>query len=111
MERVSPGRTFSGSLTGFLAADSDKTTLGSGFKLYGQPGMPSLGLHDVVSMLYDVRCDVVHEGNYWGFTFHDGDTPMVNSDPDVMAYITYEQFRSILVRGCIHAVQERLPAP
>ena len=92
-------------------SDDDKNTIGSGFVDHSQHRMPSLGLRAAVDMLYDVRCDVVHEGNYWGFTFHDGQTPMLNTDPDVTAHIIFIDLRSIIVRGCINAVQDRLPAP
>jgi hypothetical protein len=92
-------------------SDDDKNTIGSEFINHSQHQMPSLGLRAAVDMLYDVRCDVVHEGNYWGFAFHDGQTPMLNTDPDVTAYITFGDFRSVVVRGCINAVQDRLPAP
>lgn len=36
---------------------------------------PPLTVRNIVDLLYDVRCDVVHEGKYWGFDFHDGQTP------------------------------------
>ena len=65
-------------------------------------------------MLYDIRCDVVHEGNYWEFSFHDGRTPMVNVDRDTaskitISNITFDQFRAIVVRGCVNAVRDKLP--
>lgn len=63
-----------------------------------------LDLRTTVDALYTVRCDVVHEGRYWGFQFHDGRTPILNSDPDVIVSITLGQFRDIVVRGCIRAI-------
>ena len=63
-----------------------------------------LDLQTVVDALYTVRCDVVHEGRYWGFHFGDGETQMVNIDPDVVVSITLRQFRDIIVRGCILAI-------
>ena len=92
-------------------SDQDRDALASGFVDHSQPRMPSLGLRGAVDMLYDIRCDVVHEGNYWGFSFQDGPTPMLNVDPDVISHITFDQFRAIVVRGCINAVRDRLPAP
>ena len=92
-------------------SDDDKATLASGFVDHSKPRMPSLGLREAVYMLYDVRCDVVHEGNYWEFTFHDGYTPMLNTDPDVISHITLDRFRAIVVRGGINAIQDRLPVP
>lgn len=92
-------------------SDRDRNALASGFIDHSQPRMPSLGLRGAVDMLYDIRCDVVHEGNYWGFSFHDGRTSMVNVDPDVISHLTFDEFRAIVVRGCINAVRDRLPAP
>ncbi len=64
-----------------------------------------LNLQAVADCLYSVRCDVVHEGQYWGFHFHDGDTPMLNTDPDVTVHITFAEFRAIVIRGCVRAIQ------
>ncbi|MBI5007864.1 MAG: hypothetical protein HZB95_12170 [Nitrosomonadales bacterium] len=65
----------------------------------------ALTLQAVADCLYSVRCDVVHEGQYWGFHFHDGDTPMLNTDPDVTVHITFTEFRAIIIRGCVRAIQ------
>lgn len=73
--------------------------------------MRPLDLRRAVDVLYDVRCDVVHEGNYWGFNFHDGRMPMLNNAPDVTANITLAQLRNLVVRGCISAVTDALDAP
>ena len=89
--------------------DSDKTTLSSSFLDHSQEPMRPLELRKVVNMLYAVRCDVVHEGNYASFAFHDGRIPMVNTDPDVTSQITFDQFRTIVVNGCINASKARLP--
>jgi hypothetical protein len=64
-----------------------------------------LTVREIVDLLYDVRCDVVHEGNYWGFHFHDGRTPMLNTDPDVIVNIMFQDLRAIVVLGCIEAVR------
>jgi hypothetical protein len=58
----------------------------------------------IVDLLYDVRCDVVHEGRYWGFQFHDGRTPMLNTDPDAIVNIRFHDLRSIVILGCIEAI-------
>ena len=91
----------------FLDAD-DQRFLAEGFVDCSKPLMPQLGLRAAVDMLYDVRCDVVHEGKYWQFTFHNGHTPMLNPN-HVISHITFDEFRAILVRGCLNAVQTRLP--
>jgi hypothetical protein len=64
-----------------------------------------LSVRELADCLYSVRCDVVHEGQYWGFHFSDGDTPMLNLSPEVTVHLTYQQIRAIVVRGCINAIQ------
>ena len=91
--------------------ETDRRALGAGFVDHSQRRMPILGLRRAVDMLYAVRCDVVHEGNYWDFSFHDGTKSMLNTDPDVISHITFDQFRAMVVRGSISAVRGRLPAP
>lgn len=90
--------------------EADRDALGIAFADHSQHLMPRLGLRAAIDMLYDVRCDVVHEGNYSDFTFHDGQTPMLNTNPDVISYITFDQFRAMVVRGCVNAVQGLLRA-
>ncbi|MDA2935154.1 hypothetical protein MYX82_12560 [Acidobacteria bacterium AH-259-D05] len=92
-------------------SESDTDALARSFADRSRPSIPRLVLRDAVDMLYDVRCDVVHEGNYWSFAFRDGPTVMVNVNPDVNSHITFVHFRAIVVRGCINAVQDRLRAP
>jgi len=91
-----------------FVVDADRTQLESSFSTYAR--VP-LDMAAVANALYSVRCDVVHEGKYWGFHFHDGRKPMVNDDPDVIVSLTIAQFRSIVVRGCIRAIQTYVPAP
>lgn len=67
-----------------------------------------LSLQQAIDALYNVRCDVVHEGKYWGFHFNDGETPMLNTEPDVIVSLTLAEFRALVIRGCIRAV-ERYP--
>ena len=85
-----------------LLTRGDQDRLRSGFR---RENLQSLNLREIVDLLYDVRCDVVHEGKYWGFHFHDGKTAMINTDPDVNVYIRLQEFRDIVVRGCINAVK------
>ena len=90
-------------------SQADKDVLGSGF-LDINDRMQSLGLERVIDMLYGIRCDVVHEGNYVSFAFHDGSMPMVNTDPTVEAHLRFAELRNMVVRGCIGAVQAKLTA-
>ncbi len=68
-----------------------------------------LSAREVADALYSVRCDVVHEGKYWGFHFHDGRMTMLNTDPDVNVNIQLSEFRDIVVRGAIQAIKRYAP--
>ena len=50
----------------------DKDALSYGFTL-NVDRLPHIGFSKAVDLLYDIRCDVVHEGNYTDFAFHDGE--------------------------------------
>ena len=89
-------------------SQSNKDLLGSGFV---DANDCMLGFDKAIDMLYDIRCDVVHEGNYASFAFHDGSMPMVNTDPPVEAHLQFSDVRNIVVKGCIGAVQSRLAVP
>ena len=89
-------------------SDKDKDQLGNGFTDRSSHLEPSLGLDRTIDLLYDLRCDVVHEGNYWSFAFHDGQMSMVNVDPNVTAYMRFCQLRAIVARACIQAAKTRL---
>lgn len=91
----------------FISA-SDKDKLGMSFVDNTSLPMTVLGHEKAVDLLYGIRCDVVHEGNYWGFSFHDGQKPMVNVDPDVNVYITLGDLKNIIVKGCITAIEDKL---
>lgn len=90
-------RFFSEFVTG-----KDRATLESRFFTHD---VTPLNLQAIADCLYSVRCDVVHEGQYWGFHFHDGDTPILNTNPDITVHITFTEFRAIVVRGCVRAIQ------
>ena len=67
-----------------------------------------VGLEKAVYLLYGVRCDLVHEGELSSIAFHDGVTPMLSVDPDVIARISIGQLRHIVVAGCIEAGKKNL---
>ena len=94
-----------------FVSDDDRNTLAAAFTNHTDHLMRSLPFDRAVDMLYRIRCDVVHEGKYWGFAFHDGSMQMTNTDPDVIAKIQLSDLRKIIVRGCINAVTERLNSP
>lgn len=88
--------------------DRDRRILCNSFvPIEDAPPRP-LPLGKVVDLLYEVRCDVVHEGKTWGLTFHDGVTSMVNVDPAVEIHLTFQDLRDMVVRGCISAITLKL---
>ena len=88
---------------------TDKDAIAFGFTVNADR-LP-LGFSKAVDLLYDIRCDVVHEGNYTDFSFHDGQTSMVNTNPDVIAEISFARIRDIVVQGCINATKDKLANP
>jgi len=68
----------------------------------------------LIEILYDVRCDVVHEGHYWGFNFATDEHPSMltgaNAEQVLRVHIKYEKFRDIVARGVIAATSEVLNA-
>ncbi len=81
--------------------EDDKRVISTGITKHDRKPLP---IQDAIDILYSVRCDLVHEGRYWGFHFHDGKMPILGTDPDVITSITFSTFREIVVRGCIEAI-------
>jgi hypothetical protein len=88
-------------------SQTDKDRLAANFVDNTSMPMTKLGTEEVINLLYGIRCDVVHEGGYWGFSFYDGQTPMVNVDQNVYVYMSLKELRDIIVRGCINAINDR----
>ena len=84
----------------------DKSAIRDGIEKIGQKS----SLDDLVSVLYDVRCDVVHEGTYWNFDFASPECPSVltgrHSDQVLRVKMSYEGLRDIVARGIIVATQQ-----
>lgn len=80
----------------------DRRILDTGFTTFSHK---LLGWEAAIDALYGVRCDVVHEGNYWDFHFRDDDTWMLNQDPNLIARISLQEFRDLVVRSAASAVQ------
>jgi hypothetical protein len=89
-------------------SQTDKDCLAATFVDNSSMPMTKIGINEVIDLLYGIRCDVVHEGNYWGFSFFDGQTPMVNVDPNVNVYISLNELRDIIIMGCINAINDRI---
>ena len=91
-----------------FCSEADKNDITNRFQICGVEA--SFG--DLICMLYDIRCDVVHEGKYWGFDFATVKRPSVltgaNGAKVLRIQITYEQFRDIVARGIVLAVQQTI---
>ncbi len=70
--------------------------------------MAAFNFERVIDLLYDLRCDVVHEGKFWAFKFSDGEYPILHVDPKVTVHLTFIELRDIVVRGCINAIKDKL---
>ena len=89
-------------------SDDDKDLLRNGFIDINDVWLGPLSFENAVEMLYKIRCDVVHEGDYTDFRFYDRKTEMLNINPDVIPRITLQNVRDIIIRGCINAIQSKL---
>ncbi len=88
-----------------LVPEPHRTTFGNGFTSHTHAPLGPSGAADI---LYDVRCDVAHEGNYWSFTLRRGSTPMLSSVPAVIARLDASELIEIVARGCIAAATRHL---
>ena len=86
-----------------LVSQTDQEILARSF-IHRRPRR-MLNIQEVADLLYDVRCDVVHEGMYWKFFFRHEHITMMNIDPKVNVNIRLSDLRDIVVRGCINAIQ------
>jgi len=97
-----------------ICSDSHRTALGKAFS--HAPGGPFLSVREAVDCLYDIRCDVVHEGVYFTLTLtRPGDTlkwltPSASGKGSLIAGITVQQLRQIVLEGAIRGAVRLLPA-
>ncbi len=91
-----------------LCSDGHRARLGTAFSFAGLPG-PGLGAEEAVSYLYDVRCDVVHEGMYFAASLlrTPRATPVLNlwKGSPIAAHITAEELRQMVLEGTVLAAQ------
>jgi len=76
-----------------------------------------LDLDGAIDLLYDVRCNVVHDGLYWRFSFAAPKKPapmsIASTKNDLYIVIKLQKatFRSLLIKGCIRAISRKLNEP
>lgn len=85
-----------------LVSQTDQEILARSF-IHRRPRR-MLNIQEVADLLYDVRCDVVHEGMYWGFFFRHEHITMMNINPKVTVKIKLSDLRDIVIRGCLNAI-------
>lgn len=96
-----------------ICSDSHRAVLGTAFSC-GLGGR-FLSVRETVDLLYDVRCDVVHEGVYFTLTLaRPGDTvrwltPSGGGKGSLVAGITVQQLRQIVLEGAIRGAVRLLP--
>ncbi len=91
-------------------SDDDKDLLRNGFVNDNDKWLRLLSFEDVIKMLHNIRCDVVHEGDYLGFSFYDRKTEMLEivNQYIVTPHVALQDIRDIIIRGCIKAIQSKL---
>jgi len=77
---------------------------------FSDVNMNNLGFDKTVELLYEIRCNVVHEGKYWDFTFNENDCPMLSiiDSQTITVYLSYQDLRGFVIRGCIGAISDKL---
>lgn len=96
-----------------ICSDSHRAALGKAFS--HAPGGPFLSVRQAVDFLYDIRCDVVHEGVYFSLTLaRPGDattwlTQSGSGKGSLITGITAEQLRQIVLEGAIRGAMRLLP--
>ncbi len=77
-------------------------------------GEDPIVLRDAVDLLYSIRCDVVHEGQYFSFDMpeRDGDTPLMGSIKGRIITVRrpVTHIRQIVLEGAVLAAVRLLPA-
>jgi hypothetical protein len=63
-----------------------------------------LSTREAIDILYEVRCDVVHEGKYWSSViFMREERMMLHRERGVIAGISIEEIRTLIVSGTVTA--------
>ena len=67
---------------------------------------------DVIDFFYKIRCDVVHEGNYYKYSFNESNTDENNYSnaelPNYKINIRIEEIRKLIIESSINAVRMKV---
>lgn len=81
--------------------------------LFRDPRGPAITLPGIVDLLYDIRCDVVHEGRYFTFTMPDerGGVPLVTiiGERHLIARAPICDLHQVVLEGAILGALRLLP--
>jgi hypothetical protein len=79
--------------------------LGTAFRAVGGT---FLTLEKTVDYLYEIRCDVVHRGQYYTFSLRTGGIPLLTGtgSNDVIAEISLPELRQIILAGTVSAAKQ-----
>lgn len=97
-----------------ICSDEHRAQLTSGFRLASPVGMPPVGtppIRAVVDLLYDLRCDVVHEGRYFEFLMPDpSERSCITAvgDQVVTVRMTIDGLRQIVLEGAVRAASRAM---
>jgi len=91
----------------------DRSRLANGFFEPGERGRRYLSCEEAVDVLYEVRCDVVHEGRYYDFNMRRTSHPMrthrvLAKRQPVSSELSVSELREIVLRGVVKAIRELL---
>lgn len=89
-----------------FCSNEDKEKIVCGIEIDGEKS----SFEQLIDVLYDIRCDLVHEGTYWGFDFATPKNPSIltgiNPGQVIRVKMYYEEFRDIVARGIVCATQQ-----
>lgn len=89
-----------------LASQADRDVLADGFKR--PDDLAPMTVSQAADTLYEVRCSVAHEGNFWEFTMAQG-IDMINEAQPAIVSLTLAELRRLVVRTGVAAAKSRLP--
>lgn len=91
-----------------LCDSEDFKVLNYALRVEKEQQRETLSAEDVVKYLYKVRCDVVHEGYYWGFFFKERGITVTFNEKDneiILPNISYDFLRNMIIKGAINAIK------
>ena len=92
-----------------ICSDQHRLALVSGFRLASHAGIAPI--RAVVDLLYDIRCDVVHEGRYFEFQMQEpGEPPCISGvrDEVITVRMSIRDLRQVVLEGAVRAARQAM---